>query len=91
MKNVKSINRKLILNLVFVQSRINRLLKRPRRESRLGERIAARLGWLMPSRMKPIEAHTVARALIALARRATPGVRVVESRELKDIAAGGKL
>lgn len=65
------------------------LLLGPRREVRLGERIAARLGWLMPPRLKPIEARTVAQALVALANREDPGVRVVESRELKEIAAHG--
>ncbi len=65
------------------------LLLGPRREFRLGERIAARLAWLMPARLEPIEAHTVARALVALAKREDAGVRVVESRELKEIAAGG--
>jgi uncharacterized protein YbjT (DUF2867 family) len=64
------------------------LLLGPRREIRPGERIAARLGWLMPSRMKPIEAQTVARALVTLGKREEPGVRIVESRELKTIAAG---
>jgi hypothetical protein len=62
-------------------------LRGPRKESRPGEKIALRPGWLMPERIKPIEASDVARALVALAKRDTPGVRVVESRELKEIAA----
>jgi uncharacterized protein YbjT (DUF2867 family) len=54
-----------------------------RREFRLGEQIVTRLGWLMPQRVKPIEARVVARAIVALAKREEDGVRIVESRELR--------
>ena len=54
-----------------------------RTEVRLGERIASRFGWLAPSRYKPIAARDVAKALIQLAKEDAPGVRVVESRELR--------
>jgi uncharacterized protein YbjT (DUF2867 family) len=57
----------------------------PRREFRLGEQIVTRLGFLMPPRIKPIEARTVARALLELSRREEPGVRIVESRELRSL------
>lgn len=60
----------------------------PRQEFRLGEEIAARLGWLMPERGKPIEARDVARALVVLMKREDAGPRIVESRELKEIARG---
>jgi uncharacterized protein YbjT (DUF2867 family) len=54
-----------------------------REESRLGERIAARLGWLMPLRIRPIAAHDVALALADAARENAPGVRVLESKEMQ--------
>jgi len=56
-----------------------------RKEFRLGERIVAALRFLFPSRLKPIEAHTVARALLALSKQMEPGVRIVESRELRSL------
>jgi uncharacterized protein YbjT (DUF2867 family) len=59
------------------------LLLGDRAEHRTGERIAARLAWLMPPRYKPIEARDVAKALVRLAREDAPGVKVVESRELR--------
>lgn len=59
------------------------LLLGDRAEHRPGERIAAHLAWLMPPKYKPIEARDVARALVRLAREDAPGVRVVESRELR--------
>lgn len=62
------------------------LLAGDRAESRLGERIALHFGWLMPSAYKPIAAHDVARALVTLAREDRPGVRIVESKELRAIA-----
>lgn len=48
-----------------------------------GERIAARLGWLMPATYKPVEARDVATALVRLAAEDREGARVVESRELR--------
>jgi uncharacterized protein YbjT (DUF2867 family) len=62
------------------------LLVGERDEFRLGERLFARLGWLMPPRYKPIAARDVARALVVLSRDQTPGTRVVESRELRQLA-----
>jgi hypothetical protein len=35
--------------------------------------------------MRPIQAHTVARAMIEAMRQARPGVRIVESAELQDL------
>jgi uncharacterized protein YbjT (DUF2867 family) len=73
------------------------LLLGERTEFRIGERIASRLGFLMPPRYKPIEARTVARALVIAAGEdvaptspAAPGAgraQIVESRELQAIAA----
>jgi uncharacterized protein YbjT (DUF2867 family) len=59
------------------------LLLGARDEFRFGERVASKFGWLMPPSLKPIQAYTVAAALATLAREDAPGVRVVESRELR--------
>ncbi|HYH08491.1 MAG TPA: NAD(P)H-binding protein [Thermoanaerobaculia bacterium] len=59
------------------------LLLGPREEYRRGERIAAKLGWLMPPSMKPIEARDVARALVSAAKEGREGVRVLESKEMR--------
>lgn len=59
------------------------LLLGSRDEFRLGERIFARVGWLMPLRTRPIEARKVAIALAAAAREDRPGVRVLESGEMR--------
>ncbi|MGZ5445914.1 MAG: NAD-dependent epimerase/dehydratase family protein [Thermoanaerobaculia bacterium] len=63
----------------------------PRPEFRLGEQIVSRLGWLMPQRVKPIEARVVAQALVALAKREDGRARIIESRELRAVAAGGRV
>lgn len=59
------------------------LLLGERPEFRRGERIGAKLGWLMPAAYKPIEARTVARALADAAREDAPGMRIMESREMR--------
>lgn len=62
------------------------LLLGERKEVRLGERIAAKLSWIVPS----VRASDVAGALVALAREDKPGTRIVSSRELKAIAASAR-
>lgn len=59
------------------------LLLGPRSERRPGEEIAKKLSWLTPSRYQPIEASAVARALVDAAREGRPGVRILESREMR--------
>ncbi|HYI12551.1 MAG TPA: oxidoreductase [Thermoanaerobaculia bacterium] len=64
------------------------LLLGPRTEFRLGERVAARFGWLMPPGLRPIEARDVARALVAAAmvaggRQQASGVHILESRAMR--------
>jgi uncharacterized protein YbjT (DUF2867 family) len=59
------------------------LLLGARAERRLGEELAKPFGWLMPSRYKPIEAHDVALALVRASRSDAPGVRILESREMR--------
>jgi uncharacterized protein YbjT (DUF2867 family) len=54
-----------------------------RAEFRLGERIAQRLGFLMPGGLKPIHASSVASALVASAKDKRPGQRVISSAEMR--------
>ncbi|MGD2135551.1 MAG: NAD(P)H-binding protein [Gemmatimonadales bacterium] len=70
------------------------LLLGDRTEFRLGERVAAMLGRVVGSllvgglrRYRPIHARMVARALGRLADERPPGVRVVESHELAELAS----
>ena len=55
-----------------------------RTEHRRGEGLAQRLGWLVPAAYKPIHGRTVARALIAAAHDPAPGVRILQSREMRE-------
>jgi uncharacterized protein YbjT (DUF2867 family) len=59
------------------------LLLGPRREFRLGERLAAPLLRWIPGKYRGIEATVLARALWRLALEEGEGVRVVESAELR--------
>lgn len=68
------------------------LLLGERTESRTGERWAQRImpamDWMMVGplrRYRPIEAATVARALVRLAKEGTRGVRVLESDEIQQM------
>jgi uncharacterized protein YbjT (DUF2867 family) len=61
------------------------LLLGPRKETRLGEQVAKVLGVLAPARWKPVEATSVAAALVEAARRDLPGVRVLENPELASV------
>ena len=74
-----------ILGLGFRSVTIARpsLLLGPRAVTRLGEQIAKLLGFLAPPRWKPVEATSVARALVEAARRDLPGIRMLENRELR--------
>jgi uncharacterized protein YbjT (DUF2867 family) len=57
--------------------------------SRVGERLAlaatAPVRALIPKAWRPIEARTVARALVRALHEGRPGVRIVESAELQDL------
>lgn len=68
------------------------LLMGDRAEKRTGERIAQRvmpaLEWMMVGplrRYRPVEAATVARAMVRLAKQRPRGVRVLESDEIQQI------
>ena len=64
------------------------LLLGDRGQFRLGEQVARRIGWLAPSRYKPVKARRVAAALVSAARDPTPGMRIIESNEIARAAAG---
>ena len=55
----------------------------PRQEHRPGEEFAKKIGWIFPAKYRPIEARDVARALVRAAAEDRPGVRILESREMR--------
>lgn len=59
------------------------LLLGERRESRVGESIAKRVGFLFPPASRPVPAHRVALALVDAARTDAPGMHIIESVELR--------
>ena len=59
------------------------LLLGPREERRRGEDFGKKMGWLFPPKYRPIEGRDVARALVRAAREDRPGVRILESREMR--------
>ena len=77
-----------LLSVGFPSTTIARpsLLLGERSEFRLGESLFSHLGWLIPPKYKPIHVREVARAVTRLAREDAPGVRIVESKELRAIA-----
>jgi uncharacterized protein YbjT (DUF2867 family) len=58
------------------------LLVGERAETRLGEVIGAKLGFLVPTKYKPVRATDVARALVAAAVEEKPGTRIIESGDI---------
>jgi uncharacterized protein YbjT (DUF2867 family) len=64
------------------------LLLGPRAEFRLGEVIAKRLAFLAPRKYKPVGAHAVAAVLIRAAKDDAAGRRIIESSEIRALAAG---
>lgn len=58
-------------------------LEGDRQEKRLGERLAEPFMRLAPARFKPVHVDQVARALLAAAREARPGVEVIENPALR--------
>jgi uncharacterized protein YbjT (DUF2867 family) len=58
------------------------LLVGERAETRLGEIIGAKLGFLVPKKYKPVRASDVARALVNAAAQDTPGNRIIESGDI---------
>ncbi len=64
------------------------LLLGPRREFRMGERIAQGLAFLFPPKWRAIEASDVAAAMLRVAKEDRPGRRIVESAEMRAWAKG---
>lgn len=60
----------------------------PRRGEWLALRLAGPLAALLPRGVRPIEARTVARGMLAAMRQPHAGVRIVESRELQSLGSG---
>jgi len=54
-----------------------------RQEWRFGEELAKRLGWILPSRWRPVHAAQVATALVNAAHESKPGVQILENATLR--------
>ena len=65
------------------------LLLGDRSEFRLGEEVAKRFGWVLPGKLRPVEARDVAKALVLCAKRDVPGMRIIESDEIRELASAG--
>lgn len=63
------------------------LLIGERSEHRLGEELGKRFGWLAPGRYRPVSARAVALALVIAAREDLPGMRIIESEDIRRLAA----
>jgi uncharacterized protein YbjT (DUF2867 family) len=59
------------------------LLLGDREERRPGEQLGRKIGWLVPPRWRPVEAASVATALVRAAQRAIPGVEMLENPALR--------
>jgi uncharacterized protein YbjT (DUF2867 family) len=59
------------------------LLLGKRQEWRFGEELAKRLGWVLPSRWRPVQAAQVAAALVHAAHASRPGVQILENAALR--------
>lgn len=62
------------------------LLLGDRAESRFGEEVAKRVGWLLPGKYRPVLARDVARVLVLCAKQDAPGLRIIESDEIRELA-----
>lgn len=58
-----------------------------REEHRFGEELGKRIGWLTPGRYRPVSAEAVALALVLAAREDRPGMRIIESEDIRRLAA----
>jgi uncharacterized protein YbjT (DUF2867 family) len=63
------------------------LLLGERAEFRLGEEAAKRFGWLLPGKYRPVQARDVAKVLVRCARSDEPGLHIIESDEIRQLAA----
>lgn len=58
-----------------------------RREFRLGEQVVKRFTWALPGRYRPVHARDVAKTLVAEAKEDMPGMRIMESDDIRERAA----
>jgi uncharacterized protein YbjT (DUF2867 family) len=63
------------------------LLLGKRKEFRPFERLAAIVGEVVPGRYRPVRARDVAKALVTSARKDEPGLRIIESEQIKDASS----
>jgi uncharacterized protein YbjT (DUF2867 family) len=62
------------------------LLLGERQDFRLGEEIGKRFAWIVPGKYRPIHARDVAAALVRAAKENRPGMRIIESDDLRAMA-----
>lgn len=62
------------------------LLLGERGEFRLGEEIGKRFAWIVPGKYKPIHARDVAAVLVRSAKEDVPGMRIIESDRIRELA-----
>jgi uncharacterized protein YbjT (DUF2867 family) len=74
-----------IIALGFTSVTIARpsMLAGDREEKRPLEELAKKIGWLVPARWRPVEAASVAAALVDAMRRRAPGVEILENAALR--------
>jgi uncharacterized protein YbjT (DUF2867 family) len=63
------------------------LLLGTRPEFRLGEEIGKRFAWIVPGKYRPIHARDVAAVLVRSAKQDIPGMRIIESDDLRQMAS----
>ena len=57
-----------------------------RAEPRLSEKIAWKLGFITPSKYRPVHGTSVARALVNMARADKPGLHIIPNRDIERVA-----
>lgn len=65
------------------------LLLGERTEFRLGEEVLKRFGWLVPGKYRPVHARDVAQTLVQAAKEDIPGMRIIESDDIRSRAHRG--
>lgn len=63
------------------------LLLGERAEFRLGEEVAKRFAWIVPGKYRPVDAHDVAKVLVMCAKKDEPGMQIIESDRIRELAS----